>query len=275
MLQYPNIDPVAISMGPIVIHWYGITYLVAFALGWFLCTRHTKRRNLLFNSDDLADLLFYCALGVILGGRIGSVLFYNFSAFLADPLMLFRIWQGGMSFHGGFLGVLVAIAVYARKRGRTFFEVTDIVAPVTPVGLASGRIGNFINGELWGRTTDVPWGMVFPFERAGNVARHPSQLYQFLLEGLLLFFILWIFSRKPRPTMAVSGLFVFGYGVLRFFVEFFREPDSHLGFVSFNWMTRGQQLCIPMIIAGAIMFWLAYRRGIMPKTTSDLSLIHI
>jgi len=260
-MQYPDINPVAISLGPFSIHWYAITYLVGFAAAWFLANRHTKRRNLGFSKEDIADLVFYCALGVILGGRIGSVLFYNFSGFLADPLMLLRIWEGGMSFHGGFIGVIVAAWVFARNRGRKFFDVADFVAPVTAIGLGLGRIGNFINGELWGRVTDVPWGMVFPFESAGTMPRHPSQLYQFFLEGVVLFTVIWIYSRKPRPTMAVSGMFLLCYGVFRFFVEFFREPDGHLGFVAFDWMTRGQQLSVPMILLGAFLIWLAYRRG--------------
>jgi len=260
-MQYPQINPVAISIGPFDIHWYGITYLVGFAAAWWLAIRHTKRReDLPFTTDDIADLLFYCALGVILGGRLGSVLFYNFDALLKDPLMILRIWQGGMSFHGGFIGVAVAVIIYSRKRGISIFEVGDFVAPLTAIGLGLGRIGNFINGELWGRVTDVPWGMVFPDERAGLLPRHPSQLYQFFLEGVVLFSILWIFSRKRRPLMSVSGLFLLCYGLLRFFVEFFRQPDAHLNFVAFNWMTRGQQLCIPMIILGAFMIWYAYRR---------------
>ncbi len=271
MLQYPNIDPVAISLGPFSIHWYGITYLIGFAAAWFLAGVHTKRLNLPFDKEDLADLVFFCALGVILGGRLGSVLFYNFSAFLQDPLMILRIWQGGMSFHGGFIGVIVAMFVFARLRGREFFQVADMVAPVTAIGLGAGRIGNFINGELWGRVTEVPWGMVFPFERAGNLPRHPSQLYQFLLEGVLLFLVIWIYSRKPRPTMAVSGMFLLCYGLFRFFVEFFREPDSHLGYVAFNWMTRGQQLCIPMVLLGAFLIWLAYRRAASNPATAQKS----
>ena len=269
MLHYPNIDPMAISIGPFAVHWYGITYLVGFAAGWYMAGVHANRMNLPFTKDDRADLLFYCALGVILGGRIGSVIFYNFSAFAQDPLMLFRIWQGGMSFHGGFIGVLVAMGIFARKRGYKFFQVSDLVAPVTALGLGPGRIGNFINGELWGRVTEVPWGMVFPFTNAGDLPRHPSQLYQFMLEGVVLFLICWIYASKPRPIMAVSGVFVLSYGVLRFFVEFFREPDSHLGFVAFNWMTRGQQLCVPMIIAGAVMVWLAYKRGDKTPTTAS------
>ncbi len=261
MLQYPNIDPVAFSIGPLVVHWYGIMYLIGFAAAWFLAQRHNRRIDAGFTRDDIADLIFYCAIGVILGGRLGYIFFYNFSSFLEDPLMILRIWQGGMSFHGGFIGVALAALVYARRTGRKFFDVADFVAPLSAIGLGAGRLGNFINGELWGRVTDVPWGMVFPFERAGVLPRHPSQLYQFFLEGVMLFLIVWIYSRKPRPTMAVSGLFLVTYGVFRFIVEFFREPDEHLLFVAFDWMTRGQQLCIPMIALGLFLMWYAYKKA--------------
>lgn len=264
MLQYPDINPVAISIGPIAIHWYGVMYLVGFAAGWFLAQYHVKRRNLAFSKDDLADLVFYCAIGVILGGRLGSILFYNFEGFLQNPrLLLF----GGMSFHGGLIGVLIAIGLFARRRNLKYFDVGDLVAPVAAIGLGAGRLGNFINGELWGRTTDVPWGMVFP--HAGAEPRHPSQLYQFFLEGVLLFLVVWIFAGKSRPLMTVSGLFVMGYGCQRFFVEFFRQPDSHIGFVAFDWMTRGQMLSIPMILAGAVLLWLGYKRGVPPKTAES------
>ncbi len=269
MLEYPNIDPVAFSLGPVTVHWYGLMYLLGFAAAWLLIKVHTRRLNSTLNKDDLADLVFYAAIGVILGGRLGYIFFYNFAAFIENPMMIVKIWQGGMSFHGGFLGVLVAIWFFARKTGHTFFQIGDLVAPVVSIGLGAGRLGNFINGELWGRVTDVPWGMVFPFERAGVLPRHPSQLYQFVLEGIVLFLVLWIYSRKPRPTMAVSGMFLLVYGVLRFFVEFFREPDDHLLFVAFNWMTRGQQLCIPMIVIGAFLIWVAYRRNKFAPTAAS------
>ena len=269
MIAYPNIDPVAISLGPIKVHWYGLTYLFGFVAAWWLFNRHTRRLNANWSKDDIADLVFFAAIGVILGGRLGSILFYNTEAFLADPLMLLRIWEGGMSFHGGCIGVAIAIIIFARKTGRRMFEVGDIVAPVTAIGLGAGRIGNFINGELWGRVTDVPWGMVFPFTAAGPLPRHPSQLYQFALEGVVLFTVLWIYSRKPRPMMAVTGMFLLLYGVQRFIVEFFRQPDEHLSFVALGWMTRGQQLCIPMVVIGIGLIWLAYRRGEMAPTTSS------
>ena len=264
MLQYPNIDPVAISFGPIAVHWYGLMYLLAFAGGWFLAKYQVRRRNLTFTGDDLADLLFFCAIGTIVGGRLGSILFYNFEGFLQNPRMLIF---GGMSFHGGLIGVLIAMGVFAKRRGRKYFDVADLVAPVAAFGLGAGRLGNFINGELWGRVTDVPWGMVFP--HVGPEPRHPSQLYQFFLEGVVLFLMVWIFARKPRPMTAVSGLFVMGYGCQRFFVEFFRQPDSHIGFQAFDWLTRGQMLSLPMIVAGAILIWLGYKRGVYAPTSES------
>ncbi len=262
MLEYPNINPVAFEIGPLVVHWYGIMYLIGFAAAWFLAQIHNRRIDAGFTRDDIADLIFYCAIGVIVGGRIGYFLFYSTETLYQDPLRVIMIWKGGgMSFHGGFIGVAVAAWVYAWRTGRKFFDVADFVAPLTAIGLGAGRLGNFINGELWGRVTEAPWGMVFPFERAGTLPRHPSQLYQFFLEGVMLFLIIWIYSRKRRPTMAVSGLFLVTYGVFRFIVEFFREPDDHLLFVAFDWMTRGQQLCIPMILLGLILMWLAYRNA--------------
>lgn len=209
------------------------------------------------DKDEVSDLLFAGFLGVVLGGRIGYVLFYQFDAFLADPLFLFKVWTGGMSFHGGLLGVIAAMFWFARKTKRTFFTVSDFIAPLVPFGLGAGRMGNFINGELWGRVTDVPWAMVFP--TGGPFARHPSQLYEFALEGVVLFLILNWFIRKPRPAGAVSGLFLIGYGAFRFIVEFFREPDAHLGLFG-DWISMGQILSTPMIILGALMMVWAYRR---------------
>jgi phosphatidylglycerol:prolipoprotein diacylglycerol transferase len=205
MLIYPDINPVVISAGPFQVHWYGLMYLIGFLGFWWLGRLRTRRPGTRWQAVEIGDVLFYGALGVVLGGRIGYTLVYNFPGFIADPLVLFRIWQGGMSFHGGLVGVLIAMWLYGRRTGRTFFQVTDFIAPMVPVGLGAGRIGNFINGELWGRPTDLPWGMVFPFVDAQP--RHPSMLYEALLEGLVLFVILWIYSRRPRPTMAVSGLF--------------------------------------------------------------------
>jgi phosphatidylglycerol:prolipoprotein diacylglycerol transferase len=250
MLVHPQFNPVAFSVGPLQVHWYGLTYLVAFGLFLWLATvraRQPWNAQAGWNRAAVEDLLFYGVLGVIIGGRLGYVLFYKFPD---NPLEIFAIWKGGMSFHGGLLGVLAAMAFYGWRRGRSFFEVTDLVAPCVPLGLASGRIGNFINGELWGRPADpsLPWAMVFP-QSGTDVARHPSQLYQVALEGVLLFVVLWLFSRRPRPTGMVSGVFLIGYGVLRFVAEYFREPDSFLGLLALN-MSMGQWLCVPMVLAG-------------------------
>lgn len=254
MLPYPHIDPVAFSLGPVKVHWYGLMYLVGFAAGWWLL-RLRARRGEAWKPVQIDDLLFYGALGVVLGGRIGYVLFYNFSAFLADPLMLMRIWEGGMSFHGGLLGVLIALWLYARREKRQWLAVVDFLVPVVPIGLGAGRIGNFINAELWGRVTDVPWAMVFP--GAGPLPRHPSMLYEFFLEGVVLFIILWLYARKPRPLGAISGLFAIFYGVFRFLVEFVREPDAHIGYLAFGWVTMGQVLSLPLILVGVFLLWRA------------------
>ena len=259
MLTYPHIDPVALSLGPLKIHWYGLMYLVGFACFWALGVRRAARDDFAIKPDEVSDFLFYGAVGVVLGGRIGYVLFYGFHDWLADPLYIFRVWEGGMSFHGGLIGVIVAIALYARKLHTSFFNMADFVAPMAPLGLLAGRIGNFINGELWGRPTAVPWGMVFP--HVDQLPRHPSQLYQAALEGLLLFIILWLYSSKPRPTASVSGLFLVGYGFFRFLVEFFRQPDVQLGYVAFGWMTQGQLLSLPMIVGGIALMWWAFRRA--------------
>ncbi|MCH8499736.1 MAG: prolipoprotein diacylglyceryl transferase [Marinobacter sp.] len=260
MLRHPEFDPVAISLGPFKVHWYGLTYLVGFLVGWWLGKLRARKPWSPVKEEQLGDLLFYIAIGVILGGRFGYVVFYNFSQFMGDPLWLLRIWEGGMSFHGGLLGVLIALWWFGRKVGRTFFEIGDFVAPLVPVGLGAGRIGNFINGELWGKPTDVSWGMVFP-NAPDAMARHPSQLYQFALEGVVLFVVLWWFSAKPRPRMAVSGLFLVLYGAFRFLVEFFRQPDAQLGYLAFDWLTMGQVLSLPMILAGAGLMVFAYRRA--------------
>jgi len=260
MLMYPEIDPVAIGLGPIQVHWYGLMYLIGFLGGWWLGRVRAGRPGSGWTGAQVDDLVFYVALGVILGGRIGYVVFYQFQAMLADPLVLFRIWEGGMSFHGGLIGVLLAVFFFARRHDKRFMGVTDFVAPLVPLGLLTGRIGNFINGELWGRPTDLPWGMVFP--HVDTQARHPSQLYEAALEGVLLFLILWIYSRKPRPLMAVSGQFLIWYGLFRFLVEFVREPDAHLGFIAFDWLTMGQILSAPMILAGIVLYLIALR---LPK----------
>ena len=259
MIAYPRIDPVALALGPVKIHWYGLMYLFGFAAGWALGRVRARDPRRGWSGAQVDDLLFYIALGIILGGRLGYVVFYDFARFLGDPLAIIKIWQGGMSFHGGLIGVILAMIWYARVRGRPFFEVADFVAPLAPPGIAFGRIGNFINGQLWGAPSDVPWAMVFPDARAGGVPRHPSQLYESLLEGVVLFVVVWVYSRHPRPTMAVSGVFLAGYGIARFLVEFVRVPDAHIGYLAFGWVTMGQVLSTPMIVLGALFVWLAYR----------------
>ena len=271
MLQYPEIDPVAIQLGPLAVHWYGLTYLVAFLVGWWLAKHRARQPGSGWHPDEIGDAVFYIVLGVIAGGKIGSLLFYQTDQLLSDPLSTLNPfapggWRG-MSFHGGFLGVLVAFWLYARNTGRTFFQVSDFFAPAFPIGLGAGRIGNFINGELYGRITDVPWGMVFP--HAGPEPRHPNQLYQFFGEGVVLFLVLWWFSSKPRPRMTVSGLFVAFYGTYRFLVEFVRQPDAELGFVAGGWLTMGQLLSLPMIGAGVAMIVIGYRRGIYDRPAPD------
>jgi phosphatidylglycerol:prolipoprotein diacylglycerol transferase len=256
MLIYPHIDPIALQLGPLKVHWYGLMYLIGFALVWWLGRVRAAAKG--FKPEEPGDIIFYGALGVILGGRIGYVLFYKFQAFLGDPLMLFRVWEGGMSFHGGLLGVILAMAWYAHKTQRHFFTVADYIAPLVPPALLAGRMGNFINGELWGRPTDLPWGMVFP--HVDKFARHPSMLYEALLEGVLMFILLWWFSSKPRPRMAVSGLFLLLYGTFRFLVEQVREPDAFLGFIAWDWLSMGMILSFPMIIIGVAFIWLAYAR---------------
>lgn len=255
MLVHPQINPVAITIGPLSIHWYGLMYLLGFTF-FVLLGRYRIKHNphSTFTYEMLDDALFYGMLGVILGGRLGHVLFYQFGYYLEHPSHIFAIWEGGMSFHGGFLGVFVAMMLLARKYKLSWLAITDFVTPLIPPGLAAGRIGNFINGELWGRHTDVPWGMVFPY--VDKLPRHPSQLYQFALEGVLLFIFIWIYSSKPRATGAVTGMFMIGYGVLRSFAEFFREPeDGFMGVMTLG-ITMGQWLSIPMIVAGiAVLMW--------------------
>jgi phosphatidylglycerol---prolipoprotein diacylglyceryl transferase len=266
MLEHPRFSPVALDLGFVQIHWYGITYLVAFALFYWLAAVRVKREPFAsrgWTRRDVEDILFFGIVGVILGGRLGYVLFYKASHYLENPLEVFAVWKGGMSFHGGLLGVIAAMALFAYLRKRRFFEVTDLIAPCVPTGLASGRIGNFINGELWGRPADpsLPWAMIFP-QSGTSVPRHPSPLYQFALEGLLLFALLWWYSRRPAVHAApgggvawgrVSGAFLVGYGSLRFVAEYFREPDSFLGLLALN-LSMGQWLCLPMIALG-VAFW--------------------
>lgn len=259
MLTHPAIDPVAFHLGPVAVHWYGLMYLFGFAAGLALGRWRASRPGSGWTGGEVDDLVFYIGVGVILGGRIGYSLFYGLDTLLRDPLSLIRIWEGGMSFHGGFLGVLAAMLLFAHRTGRGFWIVTDFIAPLIPPGLFFGRIGNFINGELWGRVTDLPWGMVFHTPGAGDLARHPSQLYHAALEGLALFVLLWVYSARPRPAMAVSGLFLVGYGVFRILTEFAREPDAHIGFIALGWVTMGQVLSLPMLLAGVLLMVLAHR----------------
>jgi phosphatidylglycerol:prolipoprotein diacylglycerol transferase len=259
MLVHPGFDPVAFHVGPVAVRWYGLMYLVGFVL-FVALGKYRARQNLLtgWRAADVDDMLLYGVFGVILGGRLGYVLFYKPLYYLAHPLEILSVWQGGMSFHGGLLGVLVALWLFARSRRKRWLDVTDFVAPLVPLGLAAGRLGNFINGELWGRVTDLPWGMVFP--SAGPEPRHPSQLYQFGLEGLFLFALLWLYTRRRRPPGAASGLFLAGYGLTRFVAEYAREPDSFLGYLALG-LTMGQWLSLPMFVAGGIMMRWAYRRA--------------
>ena len=257
MLTYPVIDPVAVALGPVKVHWYGLMYLLGFAAAWWLAMRRSQQPWAPVRRAQVDDLIVYAALGVVIGGRLGSGLFYNFDIWRADPLWIFRIWEGGMAFHGGLLGVLTALWLFGRKLQQPFLAVADFVAPLVPIGLGLGRIGNFIGQELWGRPTDLPWAMVFPRDPE-QLARHPSQLYQALLEGLVLFALLFWFSRRQRPAGAVGGLFLTLYGLFRFLVECVREPDRNIGFDLFDWLTRGQLLSLPMILAGLLLIGWAY-----------------
>ncbi len=275
MLMYPHIDPVAVQIGPLAVHWYGITYLVAFGLFLFLGTRRLHHPPFKYMMGDRAwarkdveDILFLGVLGVVVGGRIGYCLFYKPGYYLSHPLEILAVWQGGMSFHGGLLGVIGSMIWFARSRKRNWLEVADFVAPCVPTGLAAGRIGNFINGELWGRfaSAELPWAMVFP-QSGSMLPRHPSQIYQFLMEGLLLFVILWLYARKERKPGQVAAVFLIGYGVFRFIAEYFREPDDFLGILSLG-MSMGQWLCLPMIVAGVLMWvWCGKRQAYAVQRT--------
>lgn len=254
---FPEIDPIIVSIGPLAIRWYGLMYLVALGVAYWLAMREVKSNRSPYSEQQVSDLLFYGFLGAVLGGRIGYVFFYQFERFIQDPLYLFQVTQGGMSFHGGLLGVITVLYLFGRKTKTSLFQVGDFVAPLVPIGLGVGRLGNFINGELWGRTTDVPWGIVFP--GAGPDPRHPSQLYQFALEGILLFAIVYLYSRKPRPVGSVGGLFLVGYGAFRFIVEYFRQPDDHLGLLTLG-MSMGQWLSLPMVAIGVAMMFFAFKK---------------
>jgi len=273
---FPEFDSVALQLGPLAIRWYGLMYLAGFAAAWWLGRLRARRPGAVVNPQQMDDLLFYAALGVIIGGRLGYIFFYNFDSWLYDPLQVLRVWEGGMSFHGGFLGVLAGMWWYGKRTGAGFFALTDFIAPLVPLGLFAGRVGNYINGELWGAPTRVPWAMQVPCAGNPGLCRdklqlapdslltpplHPTQLYEAALEGIVLFVLLWLFSTRPRPTMAVSGLFLVGYGSFRFLVEFLRMPDAHLGYLAFGWVTMGQLLSAPMLLFGAVLLVAAYRKN--------------
>lgn len=266
MLVYPEFDPILIQIGPVAVRWYGLMYVVGFALAWLLGVYRAKQPNSGWTAEQVGDLIFFGALGVIFGGRIGYLLFYDLPGLFQDPLSLIKLWEPGRSFHGGLIGVALALWWFARKFNKSFLDITDFIAPMAPVGLAAGRIGNFINGELWGKATSMPWGMIFP--HVDNQARHPSQLYEFFLEGVLLFIVLWFYSAKPRARGAVTGLFLIGYGLVRCFVELFRQPDAQFGYLAFGWVTMGQVLSLPMIILGLYLFARAKQQGDMNATVS-------
>jgi phosphatidylglycerol:prolipoprotein diacylglycerol transferase len=277
MLTYPDIDPVALQLGPLKVHWYGLMYLLGFAAAWLLGRWRASRPGSGWTADMVDDLIFYCVVGVIAGGRLGYMLFYGYDQILANPFNALKVWEGGMSFHGGLIGVMVALGLFSRKYRLGFFRVADFLAPLVPLGLLFGRIGNFINGELRGHATWVPWAMQLPCDRfpeycAGlplgaefSPALHPSQLYEATLEGLVLFVVLWWFSSRPRPVMAVSGLFLLLYGAFRFAVEFVRQPDAHIGYLAFDWVTMGQVLTLPMLLGGALLLSIAYARRVSPS----------
>lgn len=254
MLNYPEIDPIIFSLGVVKVRWYGLMYVVGFLLGWWLARIRANKSWSVIKPSQVDDLIFYAMLGVIIGGRLGYSLFYGWQQLTSDPLYIFKITEGGMSFHGGLAGVMIAMWLFSRRIERRFWDVADFIAPMVPLGLGFGRIGNFINGELWGKPTTVPWSF-----NINGVGLHPSQLYEALLEGFVLFAILWLYSAKPRPYMAVSGAFLLFYGLFRFGVEFYRVPDAHLSYLALGWVTMGQVLSFPMIVAGAIMLALSYR----------------
>ncbi|MFT4560362.1 MAG: phosphatidylglycerol:prolipoprotein diacylglycerol transferase [Gammaproteobacteria bacterium] len=263
MIPFPNIDPIAIELGPVAIHWYGISYIVGIGLGWLALQRSSGSSDLQWTKDDVADVVFFAAIGGVLGGRIGYALFYNFSDYVDDPLGILAVWRGGMSFHGGVIGFILALAIFAKRRSRPLLATTDFVVPAVPIGLFFGRIANFVNQELWGAPTSLPWGVVFSHPMAGSIARHPSQLYEAALEGVLLFLILRFIAARTPPQGVVSGVFLVAYGIMRAGIEFVREPDQHIGYLAYGWVTMGQVLSLPMMFLGVLLIVLSQRdRGI-------------
>jgi len=260
MIVHPDIDPVAIHLGPLQVRWYGLMYLAGFTIGWILARKRAARPGSGWTAAMVDDFITWCVLGLVLGARLGYVLFYDLPAYINDPVAIFQVWHGGMSFHGGMIGLCVVVWFFARKHGKTFLEIGDFLSPLAPPGLFAGRIGNFINGELWGAPTTASWGVLFPDPNAGGVPRHPSQLYEAALEGLVLFTVLWIYSSRPRPKGSVTGLFLVLYGLFRFMVEFVREPDKQLGYLAFGWLTMGQLLSLPMVLVGGWLIARAYSR---------------
>jgi phosphatidylglycerol---prolipoprotein diacylglyceryl transferase len=291
MILLHQLDPIAFTLGQLKVHWYGIMYMLGFTAAWFLGRARVRAGRLPgIDEDAYNDLMFYSMLGVIFGARIGSILFYDLDVYLAEPLLVFKIWRGGMSFHGGLLGVLAAVLWWSRKYRMHFFDIVDFVAPLVPPGLGFGRLGNFINGELWGKYTQGGWGMVFPYAEDSlarldpptlaamhasgaldQYARHPSQLYQMTLEGIVLFCVLWWFSRKPRRRYAVAGMFALLYGLFRFPIEFIRVPDEGVGYIAFDWLTRGQLLTLPMLVFGAALLWASRKASILPPASAPQS----
>lgn len=253
MLNFPQINPIAFSLGPVKVHWYGLMYLLAFSLAYLLAHLRRNRYKLPWSDLEISDLIFYCSLGIIIGGRVGYMIFYDFHNFIRAPWILFKLWDGGMSFHGGVIGVFLGALYFSKKFSKKLLAVGDFITPLVPLGLACGRIGNFINGELWGRPSSMPWAMIFPMSD-GN-PRHPSQLYEFLLEGIILFFIMWWYSSKKRPLGRISALFLICYAICRIIAEFFRQPDLQLGFIFANWVTMGMILSLPMLIIGLIIWF--------------------
>ncbi len=287
MTYLHQIDPIAFSAGPLKVHWYGIMYMLGFAVAWVLGRRRVRAGRLPgVDEQAYSDLLFYSMLGVILGGRLGYVLFYDLQNYLQNPLLIFKIWQGGMSFHGGLLGVVAACFWWSRRHRLHLFDTVDFMAPLVPAGLGLGRLGNFINGELWGKYTEAGWGVIFPYAETGMsqmeptalraqyasgaldaLARHPTQLYQMVLEGVVLFAVVWWFSRKPRGRYAVSGMFALCYGLCRFLVEFVRLPDEQLGYIAFDWLTMGQVLSLPLVVLGIVLLAMSRKAPVLAAQT--------